>query len=186
MMLYESIIKKIHEADNNTNIDKLTDIINKIKDNPIIKSQTAEISDEAIQMSNITAYLLAAGFLSGVVLGGGKNKSLKFKHMRKNKSIKLRSNKKGGFNIDGDDIEILKKMALNIIKDIIIKLKEIIKINTKIKPHNSREVTEITEAIDLFKELFKTTQKVLKVETSEDPDTFKDPNSFFKDDTNAT
>ena len=160
--MYESIINKIDEIDKTDNISKLTDIIDEIKNGGFsFISNPDAFSDENVEMSNIIAYLLAAGFLSGVVLGGGKNKSLKFKHIKKNKTIKSRFNKKGGFNIDKDDIVILKNIAFNIVKEIIKQTYIINELNQKL--NNKDSLTEIEKFIDLCEKLFNETKKIFNI-----------------------
>jgi hypothetical protein len=184
IMLYSSMIKQIKER-YGTNIDKLTDIIDEIKKNDFIPQGSYIPNNEDVEMSNITAYVFAAGFFSGVGFGGGnkqKNKSLKLKNIRKNKSIKSRFNKKGGVNFDDTEINTLKNIAFNIVKEIIKQTYIINALNQKLT--NDKSLQEKEKFIKLCQQLLDETKTTFDITNNTTMDQIKseaDKNIFMDD-----
>ena len=95
-----------------------------------------------------------------------KNKSLKFKHIRKNKTIKSQFNKKGvnkkgGVKFDEADMEILKNIAFNIVKEIIKQTYINNALNQKLT--NNTFSQEMETFIKLCEQLFNETKTTLNI-----------------------
>lgn len=185
IMLYSSMINQLNEI-YGIKIDNLITIIDEIKTSDFIPQKSYIPNTEDVEIANIAAYVLAAGFFSILGFAGGnkqKNKSLKFKNIRKNKTIKSRFNKKGGVKFDEADMDILKNIIFNIVKEIIKQTYIINALNKKL--NNDSSLQEQKKFIELCEQLLNETKTTLHITNDVTMEQIKSEaeKSIFMDDT---